>query len=156
MTSHREGTERQLTSNLVRVARLYREEVNRALSFYGISHAKAVPVLHISRYGGGIRQNILAEEIGIKGPSLVRLLDQLCAQGLVERRDDSHDRRAKNLHLTPAGDELAARVEAALLEVRGRLLASINDTDIATCLRVIEVLGKKLELGTRPDQDGEY
>lgn len=155
MTTPRQGMERQLTGDLIRVTRLYRKEVNRALSSYGISDAKAVPVLHIARYGGGMRQNMLAEEIGIEGPSLVRLLDQLCSHGLVERRDDSHDRRAKNLHLTPAGQELAARVEAALVEIRGRLLASLDDADIAACVRVIETLSAKLEMSASPAKNDD-
>ena len=156
MTTPRQGMERQLTGDLIRVTRLYRKEVNRALSSYGISDAKAVPVLHIARYGGGMRQNMLAEEIGIEGPSLVRLLDQLCSHGLVERRDDCHDRRAKNLHLTPAGEELAARVELALMEIRGRLLAAHSDADIAACLRVIAGLSQKLEATAPPAKDGDH
>lgn len=145
MLTPRQSTERQLTSTLIRVARLYREGVNRALALYGISHAQAVPVLHIARHGGGIRQNILAEEIGIKGPSLVRLLDQLCANGLVERRDDCQDRRAKNLHLTLAGESLAAQVEDAVQEIRSQLLSQLDDAEIATCLKVITQLGQQLE-----------
>ena len=136
--------QRQLTSTLIRVSRLYRKEVNRSLATFGISDAQAVPVLHISRNGGGMRQNELADEIGIQGPSLVRLLHQLCAHGLVERRNDPHDGRARTLHLTAAGEALAARVEAALTEIRGRLLTSISDADLATCLNVLSGLDQQL------------
>lgn len=145
MTNPRQKNEQQLTSDLIRITRLYRKEVNRALTAYGISDAQAVPVLHIARYGGGMRQNMLAEEIGIEGPSLVRLLDQLCSHGLVERRDDNLDRRAKNLHLTPAGEELAARVELVVKKIRGRLLAPLSDDDIAAGLRVLTCLRQQLE-----------
>lgn len=144
MAIHRSVLEQKLTATLIRVARLYRKEVNRALSSYGISDAQAVPVLHIARNGGGMRQNELADEIGIEGPSLVRLLHQLCANGLVERREDGQDRRAKNLHLTANGEALAARVESALAEIRGRLLTSFNYADLLTCLRVLEALGQQL------------
>jgi hypothetical protein len=64
---------------LLRLARIYRREVNRALAEHGLSDAKALPVLHIARAGGGLRQGVLAEELGVEGPSLVRILDQLCA-----------------------------------------------------------------------------
>lgn len=154
MAVHRSVLEQKVTATLIRVARLYRKEVNRALTSYGISDAQAVPVLHIARNGGGMRQNALAEEIGIQGPSLVRLLHQLCSQELVERREDCQDRRAKNLHLTPAGEALAARVESALTEIRGRLLASFSYADLTTCLRVIDALGQQLE-DTRPGDDAE-
>lgn len=131
---------------IVRIARIYRNRiVDRALSAYGISDAQAVPVLHIARSGGGMRQNILAEEIGIKGPSLVRLLDQLCSQGLVERRDDEHDRRAKNLHLTAEGEALAARVEAALQHIRSHLLSTLGDAELAVGVKVMATLQNALD-----------
>jgi MarR family transcriptional regulator, transcriptional regulator for hemolysin len=151
----RQENERKLTGGLIRLARVYRKEVNRALSAYGISDAQAVPVLHIARCGGGMRQHQLAEEIGIKGPSLVRLLDQLCAHGLVERRDDGLDRRAKNLHLTAAGAALAARVEAVLTQVREQLLSSIDDRDLTAALRVIAVLQEALDQGRAAPQSDE-
>nr|WP_246221792.1 MarR family transcriptional regulator [Marichromatium bheemlicum] len=129
---------------MVRLSRLYRQEVNRELARYGISDAQAVPVLHIARGGGGMRQHALAEEIGIRGSSLVRLLDQLCASGLVERRDDGSDRRAKTLHLTAAGEALAERVEVALGRLREGLLAPVADADLALTLRVLETLEQGL------------
>ena len=145
MTPNRRKNELQLTSDIIRVARIYRKKVSRALTAYGISDAQAFPVLHIARFGGGMRQNILAEEIGMEGPSLVRLLDQLCANGLVERRDDSGDRRAKTLHLTTAGEELAVLVEDALGKIRKRLLTSISDADLKATLRVLATLQAGLE-----------
>lgn len=150
MTTNRKKNELQLTSSLIQVARIYRKKVSRALSAYGISDAQAFPVLHIARFGGGMRQNILAEELGMEGPSLVRLLDQLCAHGLVERRDDSVDRRAKTLHLTVAGEQLAVAVEAALERIRKRLLASISDADMKAALRVLSALHAELEKEEAP------
>ncbi|KXX65209.1 MarR family winged helix-turn-helix transcriptional regulator [Marichromatium gracile] len=144
MTEHRQERERALTTRLVRLSRLYRQEVNRELARYGISDAQAVPVLHIARDGGGMRQHALAEEIGIRGSSLVRLLDQLCASGLVERRDDGSDRRAKTLHLTAAGEALAERVETALGRLRESLLGPVADDDLAAALRVFEALEQGL------------
>ena len=146
MTTLRKQNERQLTGSIIQVARIYRKKVSRALAAYGISDAQAVPVLYIARFGGGMRQNMLAEEIGIEGPSLVRLLDQLCANGLVERRDDNLDRRAKNLHLSAAGMEMAERVEAVLVQIRGQLLKSISDADLEASLRVLSLLQAELEL----------
>ena len=145
MTTNRRKNELQLTSDLIQIARIYRKKVSRALSAYGISESQAFPVLHIARFGGGMRQNILAEEIGMEGPSLVRLLDQLCAQGLVERRDDSIDRRAKTMHLTTSGEELAVMVEDALGKIRKRLLISISDADLKATLRVLTTLQAGLE-----------
>lgn len=143
--STREEAERQFTSELIRIARIYRKEINRNLHRYGLSDSQAVPVIHIARSGGGMRQNQLAEEIGIEGPSLARLLDQLCSQDLVERREDSNDRRAKNLHLTEQGEALAAKVEEVIADYRHQQLAGVSDDELATCLKVLATFIHQLQ-----------
>lgn len=143
---------RAFTSELIRLARIYRREVNYCLREHGISDARAVPVLQIARAGGGMRQGVLAEELGIEGPSLVRLLDQICAAGLVERRDDPIDRRAKTLHITPAGQELAHVIEELLAGLRDRLMGQVSEDDLAATLRTFAALEAALdaaEAGTR-------
>ena len=137
--------ERTFTGSLLRLARIYRREVNRALAEHGLSDAKALPVLHIARAGGGLRQGVLAEELGVEGPSLVRILDQLCAANLVERRDDPNDRRAKTLHLTPEGEALAVVVENAVQGVRTRVLAGVSDVNLATTLRAFTAFETALD-----------
>lgn len=134
-----------MTSGVIRLARIYRREVNRALAEHGISDAKAMPVLQISRLGQGVRQGVLAEDLGMEGPSLVRLLDQLCAQGLVERRDDPADRRAKMLYLTDDGVALLQVIENALQVLRGRLLNKVSGSDLEATLRVFAALEAAIE-----------
>ncbi len=133
----RPDRERLFTGELLRLGRIYRREVNRQIARLGLSDARALPVLHIARAGNGLRQGTLADELGIEGPSLVRQLDQLCAAGLIERRDDPHDRRAKTLHLTADGVALAARLEDLLRGVRAELLAHVTDADLAATLRTL-------------------
>src|ERR1700744_5953504 len=91
------------TSGLVRLARLYRKAIDQALTGLGLSDALALPVVVLGRRAGGMRQNQLADDMGMEGPSLVRLLDRLVADGLVERLEDATDRRAKIVRLTAAG-----------------------------------------------------
>jgi len=141
--------ERTFTGSLLRLARIYRREVNRALAEHGLSDAKALPVLQIARAGGGMRQGVLAEELGVEGPSLVRILDQLCAANLVERRDDPNDRRAKTLHLTDEGQALAVVVENAVQGVRTRVLAGVSDVNLATTLRAFTAFEAALEASSQ-------
>ncbi|WP_408611056.1 MarR family winged helix-turn-helix transcriptional regulator [Caulobacter hibisci] len=110
-----------------------------------MSDARALPVLHIARAGGGLRQGMLAEELGVEGPSLVRILDQLCAAGLVERRDDPTDGRAKTLHLTEEGKALGVVVEDAVQDLRSNLLAGVSDEDLAATLRTFAAFEAALE-----------
>ncbi|MGM4980756.1 MULTISPECIES: MarR family winged helix-turn-helix transcriptional regulator [Rhizobium] len=130
--------QRIFTANLLSTGRQWRRVVDLALSSYGLSEAAAAPLLWIGRLGGGIRQVVLATYVGIEGPSLVRLLDQLESMGLVIRKDDPTDRRAKGLWLTAEGEALASRMEDALDELRGRILANVDRADIEAAIRVLK------------------
>lgn len=130
--------QRIFTANLLTTGRQWRRVVDIALSSYGISEAAAAPLLWIGRLGGGVRQVAIATYVGIEGPSLVRLIDQLESMDLVIRKDDPTDRRAKGLWLTAEGELLASRMEDALDELRGRILADVDQADIEAAIRVLK------------------
>ncbi|MGQ9367505.1 MarR family winged helix-turn-helix transcriptional regulator [Azospirillum sp. ST 5-10] len=123
--------------HLLRAAHLWRREANKVLAECGFSTSAIQPLMLLDQLGDGLHQRELAEEMGVEGPSLVRLLDGLTAAGLVERREDPGDRRAKTLHMTDRGRELLVRVNAALDGVRGRLLHGAEADGIAACRRVL-------------------
>ncbi len=138
--TNRQTTQSSFAVLLQHLARAWRREVDEALAPLGLSEAPGTALLTLSRVGGGIRQGALAERLGIEGPSLVPLLDQLCAAGLVTRCEDSQDRRAKVLHLTESGQALAVQLEAAMATVRTRLLGRVSDADMDAALRVFHAL----------------
>jgi MarR family transcriptional regulator for hemolysin len=133
---------------LVRLARGWRREADAALAQTGLSQATALPLLVLSRLGECVRQGVLAEELGIEGPSLVRLVDLLEAEGHVERREDPSDRRAKTLHFTEKGAAMARRIEGVMRGVRRDILKDISDSDLEASLRVLA----RLQASLFPDE----
>jgi len=129
---------------IARVSRLLRCEADQAFSAHGLSQASAIPLIVLSRLGKCVRQGALADEVGIEGPSLVRLIDLLQAEGLVERREDPTDRRAKMLHLTALGEIRADEIQGVLCSVRACYLEGIADEDLAVAYEVL----RKIELQT--------
>lgn len=127
-----------LSSELVVSARAWRRTADHALSTFGISSSSAVPLLMIGRLGEhGVRQVTLAHAVGIEGPSLVRVLDQLCAAHLTTRVEDPADGRAKIVSLTDAGRALVERIETKLADLRARVLQDVSDDELRTALRVV-------------------
>src|ERR1700723_2004235 len=122
---------------ITRIGRLWRREADQALAAHGLSEATAIPLVVLLRRGKSLRQCELAEEIGIEGPSLVRLIDLLQAEGLVERREDPTDRRAKMLHLTSLGEIRADEINRVLCSVRACILKDIGDEDLAVAYDVL-------------------
>ncbi len=129
-----------LASALGPVSRSYRAAVDKVASEYGLSQATGLPVLLLGRLGDGVRCGVLADSLGVEAPSLVRVTDHLIESGLVERREDAHDRRAKTLHLTAEGKRRAAKMEEALVPFRRQLFNGISEADIDACLRVLNQL----------------
>jgi MarR family transcriptional regulator for hemolysin len=126
-----------------RIGRLWRREADQALAAHGLSEATAIPLMILSRRGKCVRQGVLAEEMGIEGPSLVRLIDLLQAEGLVERREDPTDRRAKMLHLTAQGERRADEINRVLRRVRAYLLKDISGEDLAVTFEVLQKIEQR-------------
>ncbi len=127
---------------VARLARVWRRKADRALSEHGLSEATAHPLLILSRAGTCVRQGVLADEMSIEGPSLVRLIDLLQAEGLVERREDPTDRRAKTLHITALGQNKVEQINHVLRRVRAELLADVSADELAVTFAVL----RKIEI----------
>jgi MarR family transcriptional regulator for hemolysin len=128
---------RKVSSTLVIAARKWRRTSHGVLSAFNVSEACATPLLTASRLGEAVRQVTLAEYIGIEGPSLVRLLDQLCAAGLMRRDEDPEDRRAKTVVLTRAGRAVTEKMEEELVTLRAQALKGVSRSDLEATLRVL-------------------
>ncbi|MBB3197334.1 MarR family winged helix-turn-helix transcriptional regulator [Roseateles terrae] len=134
----------QLGATLPILDRAYRATANQAMASLGLSQTMAWPLLMIGRQGDGLRQGALAELLGIEGPSLTRTLDQLVDAGLVERREDPDDRRAKTLYLTEAGNAACEQIEVILRDLRNQVYEGVPDADIEATLRVFAVVQQRL------------
>jgi MarR family transcriptional regulator for hemolysin len=127
----------QLTATLAVTSRTYKSAVDKVAAEYGLSQATGLPVLLIGRLGGGVRPGVLADAIGLEASSVVRLVDHLIESGLLERRDDPQDRRAKILELTAEGKHTADLMERALIPFRSELFSGFERADVEACLRVL-------------------
>ena len=126
-----------ICSGMVMAGRHWRRICQVTLASYGITEARAAPLMMIHRLGRGVRQVTVAHASGLESPSLVRLLDQLCAEGLVVRSEDPTDRRAKTLSLTPEGKALAESIEKELTSLRHVVLGHVPMADLEAALRVV-------------------
>jgi MarR family transcriptional regulator for hemolysin len=116
--------------------RAVHDELDRRLRDRGASLWNWV-LLREASNSDGASQRELARLMGIEPPTLVRHLDKLAAEGLVERRPDPHDRRVLRVVVTKSGrarlDELHEVVHEFDAEVRSLLTE-----------RELQTLGKAL------------
>jgi len=131
---------RDLTRDLLLVGRLWRKMAREAAARHGVSEAASAPLIWIERLGENVRQNALADAIGIEGASLVRLIDELQASGLVTREADPSDRRANVVSLTPRGREVVTEVNDDIQGLREQIFANVSAADIQATGRVFAAI----------------
>lgn len=79
---------------------------------------------------GPLIQRELAELLNVEGPTLTRHLARMEAQGLVERRRTSADRRAAVVRLTPDGEALYARLSGIVAASGDAVLGGFSAQEI--------------------------
>ena len=85
----------------------WRTAMDRRLRPMGLSRATWMLLFYVRKFVGP-NQTELAEHLGLEGASVVRLVDRLEHEGLVERRGGA-DRRVKTIHFTEKGEALGRR-----------------------------------------------
>ena len=91
------------------VGRLLRTYADQQARQFGMTRAQWA-VLARLEYAEGLKQAELAELLDLQPITLTRLVDRLCTNGLIERRADPADRRAKRLYLTAQARPLMNRL----------------------------------------------
>ncbi len=135
----------QLASLLSSTSRTWRGKMDERLKPLGLSQAKWLVLYALSVGSEGGSQKDLAERIGIEGPTLVGLLDRLAADGWIERRESTADRRIKTVHLLPKADQALSQIHAVAVALRHELLADVSAKDLEICMTTLEKIKHKLE-----------
>ena len=130
----------ELMITMTQVSRSYKAACDKVAAQYGLTQAVAWPIVAISRMGDGVRPGVIAD-----ASSVVRLIDLLADSGLIERRSDTNDRRAKLIFLTPEGHKKVKQIEAALIPLRRELLQGLTEEELDTCMHVFKTLGTSIE-----------
>jgi DNA-binding MarR family transcriptional regulator len=77
----------------------------------------------------GLEQTALSEIIAYDSSTIGGLIDRLEAKALVQRTIGKHDRRKRELTLTPRGQKLLAKVMPPASRVADRLLESLDASE---------------------------
>lgn len=126
------------------VARRWRARLDERLKPLNMSIARWGALYWLGQAGDGVNQATLADLAGVEPPTLVRVIDQLEAQGLVERRVSQADRRVNLLYLTEAARPLVTQIEAEAEHLRQEILVDLSYDEYETTMSVIQKLQEKL------------
>jgi MarR family transcriptional regulator for hemolysin len=117
--------EREVAFNINDVARLLKTYADQRARDLGMTRAQWAVLARIER-SEGLKQCELADTLDLQPITLTRLIDRLCDGGLIERRPDPDDRRAKRLYLTPAARPVLDGLTRLGQDIMATVLAGIE------------------------------
>jgi MarR family transcriptional regulator for hemolysin len=134
-----------LTQGLQFIVRRWRSLLDDLLRKHGQSLTRWYTLYHLSVHAPGETMTSIAARVGVKGPTLVVLLDELEGDGLIERVVDEKDRRSKFIILTPSGKQVCESLFDVTRDLRDTLLKGIGKSEILLMLDAIDVMKDNLE-----------
>lgn len=135
----------RFTRRVIFLARVWRNRMNEALRMSGQSHARWITLIWVHLLGGKANHRELAERIGVELPTLIRLLNRLEREGLVERHAlESGQPRAKTARLTAEGLRVLAELNETTERARADFLEGVDKDKLEICMSLFDdLLGKE-------------
>ena len=91
-----------------------------------------------------VKQQEIADSIHKDKTSLTYLIDNLTRRGLLERKEDSTDRRNKIIVLTEKGKQLQTLIEPWIEELFDSAVVHVSKEELETAIRVFRAVNKGL------------
>jgi MarR family transcriptional regulator, transcriptional regulator for hemolysin len=133
----------RLIRRILFLGRRWRNQMDEALRAMGDNHARWVTLLWVDMMAGRANLGELAEQIAVELPTLVRLLNRLEREGLVERRALGSSNRDKTVVLTAKGKRALKRMSEVINRTRQKFLDEVDERRVAAALELLDdVLAK--------------
>lgn len=128
-----ESPRRQVGLRFTVIARLLRNTFDRKVAALGVTRSQWSMIAMVARHPGATQRSI-AEHLEMSEASAGRLIDRLCEDGLLERRERRDDRRARSVFLTDKAEPLLARLGTIAADGEQHLFAGFSEDEIAQLL----------------------
>ncbi len=125
------------------IGRLYAKLFERRARDLHWSLSECKVLTYLQR-NAGISQIKLAELTGVEPMSLVRILDRMEADGLIERRPDPSDRRARQLFLKDKAQRTLDQLWKLSDATRAQSLAGIKSEERQVLIDLLERIHRNL------------
>ena len=140
------------TRALVTAARRWRKLANDRVKPRGQTMARWETLYLVAYSDEELNQGQLSRLIGVQGPTMVRMLDSLSRDGLIERRQSQHDLRVTINRITEKGRRAITNIMGVTNELRRQVLADIAPGDLNTAVDVLAQILRRID---QLDQEGQ-
>ena len=133
------------TRAIVVAARRWRKIANDRVKAIGQTMARWETLFLVGFSGEELTQTELARLISVEGPTMVRMLDVLARDGLIERKQSETDRRVTTNRITPDGTKVIGDIMGITNELRRELLSDIDPERLEVCIDVLSQVLRRLD-----------
>ena len=141
-----EGVETDLGWGLSTVGRVFRQLAASSVADLPGGPRGYLVLTAVARSRPG-SQLALAQQLGVDKTVMTYLLDELETAGLVERRPDPADRRARHVLITDRGTESLKDFGARLSTAEVKLLAPLGSDEARAFREMIERIARSAQVG---------
>jgi DNA-binding MarR family transcriptional regulator len=138
------------------VSRMRRTAFDQLMKPLGVTRAQWWVLAHLSR-NDGMMQTQLADALDVGKASLGTFLERLEAGGLIERRDDPIDKRAKRVYMARAGHLLLKQMMQQEIWFNERILCELSpqkrDAMVQTLTCIKRALLQQIDTDTPAEED---
>ncbi len=124
---------------ILQMGRSWSKSIERRLAREtGQSRARWEALFAIAFADGPTTASEMAQLMGVKWPALVRLLEALEEDGMIQRRDNPADGRSRLITLTEAGQTVIRNVRATVDPARAEALQHMSDAELQATIALVE------------------
>jgi MarR family transcriptional regulator for hemolysin len=120
------NTRHAIALRLTILARLLRIRFDREVADLRVTRSQWALIAVVHRQPGAT-QRLIAEALELSEASAGRLIDRLCADGLLERRERNDDRRVRAVYLTQAAEVVLGKITLIAQDMEERVFSGFSE-----------------------------
>ena len=134
---------RNATMKLTIIARQLRAHFDQSVVRLGVTRSQWTVIAAVARYPGTTQRHI-ANLLEMAEASAGRLIDRLCADGLLERRQKDDDRRAHAVFLTERGQAITMQLSGIAQENEEVAFAGFSTEDLKRLNSLLDTISENI------------
>jgi DNA-binding MarR family transcriptional regulator len=119
--------------------RMLRARVNDVLASYGLNTTEWIILGLIYDHPNQLRVTDIARQIGVEGPLITKLVNELVKRAYLQSTPAKHDARARVFSLTPDSQKLVPKAERELATHLKILEKNLSEADLAAYFATLQI-----------------
>lgn len=148
-----DNLKRSVTIKLSVVARRLGQRFDKSAEQVSLSRARYGLIAAVARYPGATQRQ-LAKMLEVTEVVAGRMVERLCLDGYLERREDPADRRGHLVYLTPVAEPVLATMREIAESNENQAFVGVDDAELAMLDRILKKIAGNIAAPVSPDPLG--